>query len=53
MATTDLGPANQQHARFSGLLYQLTLAFPSWAGATVALYALLLGGLAALRVRVQ
>jgi len=32
-----------------GLLYQVTAAFPSWAGAILALYAILLSGVDLLR----
>ncbi len=45
-------PKPESHPNFAlgGLLYRLTVAFPSWAGAFLALYAISYG-LAALRVR--
>jgi hypothetical protein len=37
----------------TGLLYNLMVAFPSWAGAIITLYAVFLGRLGALRIRLR
>jgi hypothetical protein len=50
MATGEPKSELQPNPGLAGLLYRLTVVFPSWAGAIVMLYALFYG-LAALRVR--
>jgi hypothetical protein len=37
----------------AGFLYRLTLAFPSWAGAILAVYSIFLSRFSALRVRLK
>jgi hypothetical protein len=37
----------------TGFLYRLTLAFPSWAGAILAVYSIFLSRFSALRVRLE
>ncbi len=51
MAANQQGPEKRIRRGLTGLLYQLTVAFPSWAGGTVALHAFILGGFAAFGVR--
>jgi len=51
MATGEPKSELQPNPALAGLLYRLTVIFPSWAGALVTLYTLFYYGLAALRVR--
>jgi hypothetical protein len=37
----------------AGLLYRLTVAFPSWAGAVLAIYSIFLYGFSALKIRLK
>jgi hypothetical protein len=45
------GPEKAPRADAAGLLYRLTVAFPSWAGALLALYAIFQYGLSTLKIR--
>jgi len=45
MGTEKLNSEKREMSRSEGFLYQFAVAFPSWAGAIVALYAILLSGL--------
>lgn len=45
------GFGKQTEPDAAGLLYRLTLAFPSWAGAILAIYAILLSRFSALKLR--
>jgi hypothetical protein len=44
-------PEKQAHPVAAGLLYRLTVAFPSWAGAILAGYSILLCRFSALKIR--
>jgi hypothetical protein len=44
---------NQAQPVAAGLLYRLTLAFPSWAGAILAVYSIFLCRFSALKVRLK
>jgi len=45
--------SESQASTLGGLLYRLTVMFPSWAGALLTMYAMFYCGLAALRVRLR
>lgn len=47
----DKTTPKEQGARFGGLLYQLTVVFPSWAGAIIVLYSILQLSLGFLKIR--
>jgi hypothetical protein len=53
MAANKQVPETHTPRKLAGILYQLTVAFPSWAGGAVALYAIILSGFAAFRVRLR
>ena len=53
MATGEPKSELQPNPALAGLLYRLTVVFPSWAGAFVIMYTLFYCGLAALRVRLR
>jgi hypothetical protein len=40
MSADKSSPGKQSHAIAGGLLYRLTVAFPSWAGAILAVYSI-------------
>jgi hypothetical protein len=42
---------NETEPVAAGLLYRLTVAFPSWAGAVVAVYSILLSRFGAFKIR--
>lgn len=44
-------PKTVPEPRFGGLLYQLTVVFPSWAGAIIVLYSILLHRVGLLKIR--
>jgi hypothetical protein len=46
-------PGMQVQPVATGVLYNLMVAFPSWAGAIMALYAVFLGRLGALKIRLR
>jgi hypothetical protein len=50
MTAGEPKPESHANSAWGGLLYRLTVVFPSWAGAFLALYAIS-SGLAALRIR--
>jgi hypothetical protein len=43
----------QSPSHAAGLLYRLTVAFPSWAGAILAVYSIFLYGFSALKIRLR
>ena len=50
--STDLSsPEKQSQPVAAGFLYRLTVAFPSWAGAILAVYAIFLCRSSALKIR--
>ncbi len=46
-------PEEQPHPVAAGLLYRLTVAFPSWAGAILAVYSIFLCRFSALKIRLR
>jgi len=44
-------PVEQAQPAAAGFLYRLTVAFPSWAGAILAVYSIFLCGFDALKIR--
>jgi len=46
-------PEKQSHPIAAGLLYRLTVAFPSWAGAILAVYTIFLCRFSALKIRLK
>ena len=46
-------PERQSHADAAGLLYRLTVAFPSWAGGILAVYAIFLSRFSGLKLRLK
>jgi hypothetical protein len=46
-------PEKQSHPIAAGLLYRLTVAFPSWAGAILAVYTIFLCRFNALKIRLK
>lgn len=53
MSDPEPGPEKQTHADAAGLLYRLTLAFPSCAGAILAVYSIFLFRFSGLKVRLK
>ena len=55
MPMSDEKPSPEAHIRpdAAGLLYPLTVAFPSWAGAVLAIYSIFQYGFSALRIRLK
>jgi hypothetical protein len=53
VAAPELKPDEQVRPAIDGALYRLTMAFPSWAGGLLAIYALCLGGWTALKIRAR
>jgi len=52
--TKDLTPETcLPHPVAAGLLYRLTIAFPSWAGAILAVYSIFLCRFSALKIRLR
>ena len=51
--TAGAPKSESQASTLGGLLYRLTVMFPSWAGALLTMYAMFYCGLAALRVRLR
>jgi hypothetical protein len=51
MSADKSGPEKQAQPVAAGLLYHLTIAFPSWAGAILALYSIVLCRFSALKIR--
>ena len=51
MAAGEPKSESPPNSAVGGLLYRLTVMFPSWAGVFLSLYTLFYCGLAALRVR--
>jgi hypothetical protein len=53
MSADKSSPENQVEPRVASFLYRLTVAFPSWAGATLAVYSIFLGKFGALKFRLK
>jgi hypothetical protein len=55
MPMPDEKPSAERQTRgdTASLLYRLTVAFPSWAGAVLAIYSICLYGFAALKTRLK
>jgi hypothetical protein len=53
MAADKSSPEKQTHPVAAGLLYRLTIAFPSWAGAILAVYSIFLCRFSALKIRLR
>jgi len=53
MSTDKSSPEKQSQPVAAGLLYRLTVAFPSWAGAILALYSIFLCRFSALKTRLR
>ncbi len=51
MSADESSPEKQAHPVAAGLLYPLTVAFPSWAGAILAVYSIVLCRFGALKIR--
>jgi hypothetical protein len=50
MSAKKSGSGKQAEPVATGILYRLTLAFPSWAGAILAVYTIFLGRFNALKI---
>jgi hypothetical protein len=53
MSTDKSSHEEQSHSVAAGLLYRLTVAFPSWAGAILAVYSVFLCRFSALKIRLR
>ncbi len=53
MSADKCGSGKQAEPVAAGLLYRLTLAFPSWAGAILAVYTVFLFRFGALKIRLR
>jgi len=53
MSAGEFNPEKQAHPVAAGLLYRLTVAFPSWAGAILAVYSIFLCRFSALEIRLR
>ena len=53
MSADKSSPEAESQSVAAGLLYRLTVAFPSWAGAILAMYSISLCGLSALKIRLR
>jgi hypothetical protein len=53
MSAHKSSPEKQPHPVAAGLLYRLTVAFPSWAGAILAVYTIFLCRFSALKIRLR
>lgn len=53
MSADKSSPEKQSHTVAAGLLYRLTIAFPSWAGAILAVYSIFLHRFSALKIRLR
>ncbi len=53
MSSDESGPEKQPHPVAASLLYRLTVAFPSWAGAILAVYSIFLCRFGALKIRLR
>jgi hypothetical protein len=53
MSADKSSPENEAEPVAAGLLYRLTVAFPSWAGAIFAVYSIFLARFSALKVRLK
>jgi hypothetical protein len=52
MSTDKSRPEKQSHP-VAGILYRLTVAFPSWAGTILAVYSIFLCRFSALKIRLR
>jgi hypothetical protein len=53
MSAGNSSSEKQSQPAAAGLLYRLTVAFPSWAGAILAVYTIFLCRFGALKIRVR
>jgi len=53
MSTDTFSPEKQSQPVAASLLYRLTVAFPSWAGAILAVYSVLLCRFSAFKIRLR
>jgi hypothetical protein len=53
MSADKPSPEKQVQPVAAGLLYRLTVAFPSWAGAILAVYSIFLCRFSALKIRLR
>ncbi len=53
MSTDKSSPEKQSHPVAAVLLYRLTIDFPSWAGAILAVYSVFLCRFSALKIRLR
>jgi hypothetical protein len=53
MSASESSPEAQSQLVAAGLLYRLTVAFPSWAGAILAVYSIFLCRFSALKIRLR
>jgi hypothetical protein len=53
MSAGKSSPEKQAQSFATGLLYRLTVAFPSWTGAILAVYSILLFRFSALKIRLK
>ena len=53
MSTDRSSPEKQSQPVAAGFLYRLTVAFPSWAGAILAVYSIFLCRFSALEIRLK
>jgi len=53
MSTDKSVPEKQSHPVAESLLYRLTVAFPSWAGAILAVYSVCLCKFSAFKIRLK
>jgi hypothetical protein len=53
MPDQKASPERPSHSDAAGLLYRLTVAFPSWAGAILAVYSIFLCRFSGLKIRLK
>ena len=53
MSADKFSPEKKSHPVATGLLYRLMIAFPSWAGAILAVYSIFLCRFSALKIRLR
>jgi hypothetical protein len=53
MSANRYSPEKQSHPVAESLLYRLTVAFPSWAGAILAVYSVFLCKFSAFKIRLK